>query len=572
MSHLSEYIKKINYEYVGNEIKTITPENNNIWFLSLPYINKQNNNKIAKDLISFLNKAKSNTTVMILTSPYFAAFILSSEEHNFKQKLWIGIESNGLPQVDGQLHNKHAALIILSNDNNIIKHSKTRIGYTFCPQCNKTTKDYGGKKHLYHEFGTLMSDVWKDFTFDYYGSLETLIDRVTDLFGIPPFNMLYHIDMRNCLLEPITKGISVSKEFQINTINESVLLNGDCLEKLAEIPDNSIDFCFVDPPYNIKKKYESWDDSIDIQEYFNWCDKWLTELARIIKPNRTVAILNIPQWAVRHFKHLNKTLEFQDWIIWDAMGLPVRMIMPSHYSILCFSKGKSNDLPGIIRQNHSSIEYDALRSLKKDYCIRASCVKIRNKNKVIDKEPISNIWSDIHRLKHNSKRVDHPTQLPPQLMYRLISLFTNENEVVLDCFNGSGTTTLCSEILNRRYIGIELSNYYYDISINRHNELKNNVDPFRKNDETPNVKNNNVGRVLKQKYEVDKKTLQLEVKKISKLIKKIPSREDVINHTKYKIEYFDNYFSNWSEVTAAARTTGMEEVENKDHYLKRMNN
>jgi len=347
-------------------------------------------------------------------------------------------------------------------------------------------------------------------------------------------------------------------------------LNGDCINELKNIPDNSNDFCFVDPPYNIKKKYESWDDSIDLNEYFEWCNNWLSELARIIKPGCTVAVLNIPQWAIKHFEHLNSILDFQDWIIWDAMGLPVRMIMPSHYSILCFSKGKPRPLPGLNRlsKNQNTLFDNNLYSLKKDYCVRASCIKSRTKNNVNDKEIISNIWSDIHRLKHNSKRVDHPTQLPPVLMKRLITLFTNENEIVLDCFNGSGTTTLCAELVNRKYIGIELSDYYYNIAVERHVEISKGMDPFRKNDDIPKTKNNDISRTIKQKYEVDKKTLQLEVKEISNILNKIPNRDEVKKFTKYKIEYFDNYFSNWSEVTAAARTTGMAEVENKIDYIK----
>ena len=151
-------------------------------------------------------------------------------------------------------------------------------------------------------------------------------------------------------------------------------------------------------------------------------------------------------------------------------------------------------------------------------------------------------------------------------MNRLISLFTNEDEIVLDPFNGAGTTSLCAEMLKRNFIGIELSEYYHSISSNRHNELRMGIDPFRKYNNVPNAKNSYVQRLKKQKYEVDKKSLQLEVKQISRKLGRIPSRKDVLENTQYKIEYFDNYFINWSEVTAAARTTGMEKVEHKNNY------
>lgn len=98
-------------------------------------------------------------------------------------------------------------------------------------------------------------------------------------------------------------------------------------------------------------------------------------------------------------------------------------------------------------------------------------------------------------------------------MYRLISLFTNENEFVLDPFNGAGTTTLTAQQLNRKYVGIELSEYYHNITSQRHNELSSGLNPFRKiNDEKPKAKNSRVERLKKQKYEVSKKFYNLKSK------------------------------------------------------------
>ena len=73
------------------------------------------------------------------------------------------------------------------------------------------------------------------------------------------------------------------------------------------------------------------------------------------------------------------------------------------------------------------------------------------------------------------------------------------------------------------------------------------------------TKNSRVERLKKQKYEVSKKVLQLEIKTISKQLGHIPTKEEVTQHSKFPIEYFENYFVSWGEVTAAARTTGMTE-------------
>ena len=172
---------------------------------------------------------------------------------------------------------------------------------------------------------------------------------------------------------------------------------------------------------------------------------------------------------------------------------------------------------------------------------------------------VTNLWWDIHRLKHNSRRVDHPCQLPPNFMYRLISFFTNKGDIILDPFNGVGTTSLTAAQLGRRFIGIEISEYYHNIAMAPHQELSDGFDPFRKRDSVPKSKNSKVSRLKKQKYIISKRNLQLEVKKLFKKLNHLPSREDVIKYSSYPIKYFDDYFISWREVTAAARTTGMKE-------------
>src|SRR5947209_4223263 len=84
---------------------------------------------------------------------------------------------------------------------------------------------------------------------------------------------------------------------------------------------------------------------------------------------------------------------------------------------------------------------------------RACCVAARGARGEDAAGPLTDLWGDVHRLKHNSRRVNHPCQLPPLLMRRLIALFTVPGELVLDPFNGAGTTTLAATQLGRRYLG-----------------------------------------------------------------------------------------------------------------------
>jgi DNA modification methylase len=496
----------------------------------------------------------SKSVVVVLTSPIGAAKLIPDLEQVARFQLWIAVKTSEVNESDGTLSQNHAALLIFSRYSGALGHTKTRISYSYCPACQKTTKDYGGKKHMYHEYGTLMSDVWRDIKVDLQQDVGAVVDRLCDLFGLEPHQNLVKHDWHQRL--ELEQASSTAHFENINhPQNESHLYNADCLAQLALIPDNSMDFCFADPPYNLKKRYDHWDDALESQEYFNWCDHWLSELVRVLKPGHTLAVLNIPLWAVRHFSYLSSLadLQFQNWIVWEGLSLPVRMIMPAHYGIVCFSKGKPRELPA------RSEPGEILEPLEQGYCLRSSCVDRRNRLGRTDRGQMTDLWFDIHRLKHNSKRVDHPCQLPPRLMERLLALFTFPDEIVLDPFNGSGTTTLVADQMKRRYIGIELSQTYHALAQRRHDELKQGIDPFAKNSETPKTKNNFVQRVEKRKYKISKKFLQLEVRRIAGDLGHIPTRDEVAARTQYPLEYFDQYFKGWTEVTAAARTTGMTE-------------
>ncbi len=481
---------------------------------------------------------------------------------------WIAIKRTAPRQVAGNatLPQYHFGALIYTRYNAPLRHTKTRIQYTYCPACGKTTKDYGGKKHTYHEYGTLMSDVWRDVACDLDGDLTAVFERLADLFGLRPYKNLTVVDCRplNMARIPATPVIKAT-ETSNRLLETNTLICGDAIEQLQKIPDNSVDFVFTDPPYNLGKKYTGYSDDLEITRYFNWCDEWLTELARVLKPGRTLALLNIPLWAIRHFLHLEAILDFQAWIAWDALSYPVRKIMPAHYAILCFSKGDSRPLPGLngeagkTNPGYAPLTFDALNPLAEGFCLRATCVRNRMRRGADDRGPLTDLWWDIHRLKHNSRRVDHPTQLPPQLLYRLIGIFTKPGEVVLDCFNGSGTTTLAAHQLRRHYIGIELEGRYHRMALGRHQEIEAGLDPFRKAERRLSAKNSPVPRMPKQKYEVPKKTLQLEVKRVAEWLGHLPSREELIEHGRYPIRYYDEYFVSWGEVCAAARTTGMSE-------------
>jgi site-specific DNA-methyltransferase (adenine-specific) len=121
------------------------------------------------------------------------------------------------------------------------------------------------------------------------------------------------------------------------------IINGDCLKVLKQIPDNSIDITFADPPFNLKKKYNHYEDSKEKSDYLNWCNKWLGEMVRVTKFSGAIFIHNIPHWLSYFAEYLNKIAYFKHWIAWDSGGAPLgKTLLPTHYGILYYTKSISH--------------------------------------------------------------------------------------------------------------------------------------------------------------------------------------------------------------------------------------
>ena len=583
MTHKSENAHPLDVEQLKitelHQLGNLSIDPGIVYLLRMPsdrtYIDAKKSQKSYEKIVDFFSHVNESATICILSTPPDAATFYKYAIPHLKFQLWVAVKKDLSTPVVARnvLPEEHAALVVFTCYSKALVHTKTRVAYTYCPACGKTTKDYGGKRHLYHVDGTAISDVWRDIKINLDDNIEPVTERLRDLFGVSLYSKLRIIDLRECkeLLHSVDRddGIPLETEHtsQIQII-ESQLINDDCINALEKFPSNSVDFCFADLPYNLDKKYDGYDDALETKEYFDWCDRWLSELARITKPGHTCAILNIPFGSLHHYQHLLTLLEFQSWIVWDSLAFPTQHIMPAHYAILCFSKGVSRPLPGLqslSKGNGTKDEY--LTPQAELFCIRPQCVQQRKTNCIDDRDVISDLWHDIHRLKHNSKRVDHPCQLPPALMRRLFSIFTHPGEIILDCFNGAATSTLVAAQMGRYYIGIELSKEYHELAKLRHSELESGLDPFRKRTSVPRSKNSPVRRITEQEYKVSKKTLQLEVKRIKELLGRLPTREDVAQHSRYPFEYYENYFLSWGEVCAAARTTGMTEFP-KDQEVK----
>ena len=238
-----------------------------------------------------------------------------------------------------------------------------------------------------------------------------------------------------------------------NFINKIIL--GDAIEIMRQIPDDSIDVTFADPPFNLKKKYNSYYDKHEVQVYLAWCKEWLNEMVRITKPTGSIFVHNIPKWLIPFGSFLNEIAIFRHWIAWDAMGLPLgKTLLPNHYGILYYVKSEK-------------FKFYDVRTLHKrcrvcEYVLQDYGGKKAQMHKF--GPLVSDVWTDIHRIRHKIRRDEHPCQLPVHLLERLLLMSTEERDIVLDPFIGTGTTAIAAKKLCRNFIGIDIDPKYVEIT------------------------------------------------------------------------------------------------------------
>ena len=218
----------------------------------------------------------------------------------------------------------------------------------------------------------------------------------------------------------------------INTV-----IHGDCLEVMRSIPNDIADITFADPPFNLKKKYNGYKDNKEFATYVEWCKQWIYEMVRITKPTGSIFVHNIPKWLTYYAGFLNECAYFKHWIAWDAPTAPMgKSLQPSLYGILYYAK----DLK---KSKFYEIRYPHKRCRKCGYLLKDYGGK---KAGLHPFGPlVSDVWTDIHRIKHNKYRDEHPCQLPIHLLERIILMSTDENDIVLDPFVGTGTTVIAAK-------------------------------------------------------------------------------------------------------------------------------
>lgn len=231
------------------------------------------------------------------------------------------------------------------------------------------------------------------------------------------------------------------------------LMQGDCLDRMKEIPDGTVDLVLTDPPYGTTAC--KWDSVIPLEPMWK-------QLKRVIKPNGAI-VMTAAQPFTSALVMSNPDMFKYDWV-WEKPSAKghlnaKKQPMRAHESVLVFYKKQPTYNPQMT-----------------DGHIRKVSFKRKELNSEVYNENTSDVSYDSTRryprsvqiVKQDTQKCSlHPTQKPIALMEYLIKTYTNEGETVLDFTAGSFTTGVACVNLNRKFIGIEMDKVYFDIGVNR---------------------------------------------------------------------------------------------------------
>lgn len=238
------------------------------------------------------------------------------------------------------------------------------------------------------------------------------------------------------------------------------IISGDACRVLSHLPSESIDMVITSPPYNFGHSYaqDPHDDTHEWNDYFTRLHSVWMECERVLKPGGRLAVNVQPLFSDYVPTHhiISRQLASLG-LLWKAEFLWEKNNYNAKYT--AWGSWKSPSMP-YIKYTWEFIEVFAKRTHKKtgnkgDIDITAEEFK----------EWVLGKWSFPPEIR--MKDFNHPAMFPTELPRRLMKLFSYQNDIILDPFNGAGTTSLVAFALQRRFIGIDLSRNYCETALRR---------------------------------------------------------------------------------------------------------
>lgn len=239
----------------------------------------------------------------------------------------------------------------------------------------------------------------------------------------------------------------------------------DVIDFLNEIEDDSIDLIVADPPYNVK--IDEWDSFGSEESYYEWMNKWIEIAVRKLKKSGSIYLFNNAYNSAYFLIKLKKLgLTYRNWIVWykkDGFSQTRRRFVNNQETILYFTKTEKYTFNADeVRTPYLSTERIKIAAKK----------GILKNGKRWYPNPNGKLCTDVweisserhsHKVKGKIVKSEHPTPKPEELIKRIVKASSNENDLVLDLFSGTGTTSFVSQQLNRIFLACEDNDKYIDI-------------------------------------------------------------------------------------------------------------
>ena len=261
------------------------------------------------------------------------------------------------------------------------------------------------------------------------------------------------------------------------------IIQGDCVTEMSKLPESTVDLIVTSPPYNVGIDYDSHDDRMMMDEYWEWTEQWLTQAYRLIKDDGRVAI-NIPYevnvqdrggrvlfmsefWAVMKkvgFKfyglvdldenspHRSKTTA---WGSWMSPSSPY-IYNPKECVVLAYKKDRIKKIKGESQWKGELVDLE-----QEDGTIKQKMM-YQDEDKKEFMSLVYGQWEYFADTKQQTKAT-----FSMDIPLKAIKILTYKNDIVLDPFTGSGTSLVAAEVSGRRWIGIELSENYTKVATDR---------------------------------------------------------------------------------------------------------
>jgi len=230
---------------------------------------------------------------------------------------------------------------------------------------------------------------------------------------------------------------------------QNQIITGDCIALLTEAEEPFADLVFADPPFNIGYQYDKYHDKVEKNNYLAWTKDWMAACMRVLKPHGSFYIAIGDEYAA-HVRLIGEELglTLRNWIIW-------------HYTFGQQTKFK-------FARSHAHIFYFVKD--EKQYVFNDLAIRLPSDRQLIYNDKRSNatgklpndVWSEFSRVCGTflERQGWHPCQMPELVLGRIIAASSNAGDLVLDPFNGSGTTAAAAVQLGRDYCGIDISDDY----------------------------------------------------------------------------------------------------------------